>query len=143
MAHLDANIHCWLCPWGKWKHNFKLLDCIVWSQSSRWSYSANFLWILQAHIFSGLVLKLLHFAQNCPLSVRGPLTIRARTSGRNFAKFDQRALCNIFIIQQSTIWGILNFKNFFLSGLYLYRGTLKNYFIIMTFKNINIQPDTV
>ena len=37
-------------------------------------------------------LKLLHFAHNCPLSVRCPLTIRARTSGRNFAKFDQRVV---------------------------------------------------
>jgi hypothetical protein len=27
--------------------------------------------------------KLLQFAQNCPLSARCPLTIRARTSGRN------------------------------------------------------------
>jgi hypothetical protein len=38
-------------------------------------------------------LKLLHFAQNCLLSVRCPLTIRARTSGSNFAKFDQRGEC--------------------------------------------------
>jgi hypothetical protein len=35
-------------------------------------------------------LKLLHFAQNWPLPVRYPLTIRARASERNFAKFDQR-----------------------------------------------------
>ena len=39
---------------------------------------------------SGEKLKLLHFSKNWPLSVRCPLTIRARTSGRNFAKFDQR-----------------------------------------------------
>ena len=38
----------------------------------------------------GEKLKLLHFSNNWPLSVRCPLTIRARTSGRNFAKFDQR-----------------------------------------------------
>ena len=38
----------------------------------------------------GKKLKLLNFSNNWPLSVRCPLTIRARTSGRNLAKFDQR-----------------------------------------------------
>jgi hypothetical protein len=35
----------------------------------------------------GVKLKLLHFSKNWSLSVRCPLTIRARTSGINFAKF--------------------------------------------------------
>ena len=39
----------------------------------------------------GEKLKLLHFLKNWPLSVRCPLIIQARTSGRNFAEFDQRA----------------------------------------------------
>ena len=38
----------------------------------------------------GEKLKLLHFSKTWPLSVRCLLTIRARSSGRNFAKFDQR-----------------------------------------------------
>jgi hypothetical protein len=35
-------------------------------------------------------LKLLHFAQYCPISVRCPLTIRVARVGEIFAKFDQR-----------------------------------------------------
>ena len=56
-------------------------------------------------------LKLLHLAQNCPLSVRCPLTIRARTSGRNFSKFDQRVFIQqsgnpevkLFAVRHSTV----------------------------------------
>jgi Leucine-rich repeat (LRR) protein len=56
----------------------------------RLPYSAIFLPVPQARIF-GEVLKVFHSAQNWPVCVRCPLTIRARTSGRHFAKFHQRA----------------------------------------------------
>jgi hypothetical protein len=58
-------------------------------------------------------LKLLHISKNWPLSVRFPLTIRARTCGRNFAKFDQRE-----IVQQKTAKTMKKiFKKKFISDL--------------------------
>ena len=61
---------------------------------SRWQYSAIFHPVPQARIFQRICsekLKGLHFAQYWPVCVRCPLTIRAGTSGRHFAKFHQRA----------------------------------------------------
>ena len=50
-------------------------------------------------------LNVLHFAQNWPFCVSCPLTIRARTSGRNFAKFDQRVdPCRQKIWKNVVIW---------------------------------------
>ena len=84
----------------------------------------------------GKKLKLLHFSKNWPLSVKCPLTIRARTSGRNSANFDQRVYFVFQVFFKDTLYFLL--KCILLPVLFTLTEVVL-LFITSTFTRVQIQ----
>jgi hypothetical protein len=86
-----------VCVFGLEENNVSvIITLVIFSIFSPSSAGSHFQWTCSEKW------KILHFSKNWPLSVRCMLTIRARTSGKNFAKFDQRVYVLGYVVWNVT-----------------------------------------